>query len=197
MKIWKYYLIALLVILIDQSVKLATHFNMELGPVGEIQLLGDFFKLHYTLNEGMAFGITLGFEYGKLVLSLFRVFAVMGIAYYILHLYRKNAPNGLLICIGMILGGALGNVLDSAFYGVFLNNAPYGSPTPWFHGQVIDMFYLDIYEGILPSWLGGGWISLWPIFNIADAAIFTAVVILLIWQRNFFDNEDNPKEPIS
>lgn len=191
MKIWKYYLIAVLVILIDQGVKLFTHFNMELGPVGEIQLLGDIFKLHYTLNPGMAFGIILDFEYGKLALSLFRIVAVIGIGFYIKYLYDSKAPQGLLICIGMILGGAIGNVLDSIFYGVAFNNAPYNAPTPWFHGQVIDMFYLDLYEGFLPEWLGGGWISLWPIFNVADAAIFTAVAILLIWQRKFFDNESN------
>ena len=197
MKIWKYYLIALLVIIIDQAVKLITHFNMELGPVGEIQLIGDFFKLHYTLNEGMAFGITLGFEYGKLALTLFRLVAVGLIAYYIAHLHKNKAPKGLLICIGMILGGALGNVLDSIFYGVYLDNAPYGSISPWFHGQVVDMFYLDIYEGMLPEWLGGSWISLWPIFNIADAAIFTAVTILLIWQRTFFDEEKKTEEVVT
>ena len=138
MKIWKYYLIALIVILIDQGVKLFTHFNMELGPVGEIQLIGDVFKLHYTLNPGMAFGIILDFEYGKLFLSLFRIVAVIGIGFYIKYLYDSKAPKGLLICIGMILGGAVGNVLDSLFYGFAFNNAPYGSPTPWFHGQVID-----------------------------------------------------------
>jgi len=187
MKIWKYYLIALIVIIVDQTVKLLTHFNMEMGSMGEIQLLGDFFKLHYTLNEGMAFGLTLGSEYGKLILTSFRLVAVTGIAYFIYSLYNKKSPTGLLICVSLILGGALGNVLDSVFYGVFLDNAPYGSPSPWLYGQVIDMFYLDIYEGLLPDWLGGGWISLWPIFNIADAAIFTAVTILLIWQKSFFD----------
>ena len=193
MKVGKYFLVALIVILVDQAVKLLVHFNMELGPVGEIQLIGDLFKLHYTLNEGMAFGITLGFEYGKLVLTLFRLVAVFYIGYLIITFSKKDVPNGLLICGGMILGGALGNVLDSTFYGVFLNNTPYDAPMDWFHGQVVDMFYLDLYEGYLPDWvpvLGGDWLSLWPIFNIADAAIFVAVAWVLIKQKTYFPNLD-------
>lgn len=192
MKLWKYFTIAFLVILIDQVVKLLVHNTMELGPMGEIPVFGDVFKLHYTLNEGMAFGITLGFKYGKLVLTLFRIIAGGVIAYYIYHLHKTGAKTGLLICAAMILGGALGNVLDSIFYGVFLNNTPYDAPMDWFHGQVIDMFYLDIYEGYMPEWIpliGGDWMSLWPIFNIADAAIFAAVAWILINQKAFFPEE--------
>lgn len=200
MKAGKYFLVALAVIIIDQVVKLLVHFNMELGPIGEIPLIGDVFKLHYTLNEGMAFGITLGFKYGKMVLTLFRLFAVGLIGYYIIHLTKTGSPKGLLICAGMVLGGALGNVLDSIFYGVYLNNAPYDAPMIWFHGQVVDMFYLDIYEGYVPDWfplLGGDWISLWPIFNIADAAIFVAVAWVLIKQKVYFPNLDGDKEESS
>ena len=193
MKVWKYFLIALVVIIIDQAVKLLVHFNMEMGPMGEIHLISDVFKLHYTLNEGMAFGITLGFEYGKLLLTLFRLFAVGLIGYYIIYLYKNGAQKGLLICAGMIMGGALGNVIDSLFYGVFLDNAPYDAPMIWFNGQVIDMFYLDIYEGYMPDWIpliGGDWMSLWPIFNIADAAIFAAVTWIIIKQKSYFPAED-------
>lgn len=195
MKVWVYFFVALIVIVVDQAVKLLVHYTMELGPVGEISVIGDVFKLHYTLNEGMAFGITLGFKYGKLVLTLFRLVAVGLIAYYILYLYKTGAQKGLLICVAMVLGGALGNVLDSIFYGVFLGNTPYHAPMDWFHGQVIDMFYLDIYEGHMPNWIpliGGDWMSLWPIFNIADAAIFGAVVWILIKQKVYFptDNEE-------
>lgn len=197
MKLGKYYLIALAVILIDQTVKLLTHFNMELGPIGEIQLVGDVIKLHYTLNEGMAFGISFAHEYSKLILTVFRLIAGAGIAFYLYRLYIKNSPKGLLICVSLILGGAVGNVIDCVFYGIFLDNAPYGSPMNIFYGQVIDTFYFDIYEGVLPDWLGGGWISLWPIFNIADASIFTAVAILLIWQKSFFDTQKNEKETTS
>ena len=201
MKVWKYFLIALLVIIVDQAVKLLVHFNMEMGLMGEIPVIGDVFKLHYTLNEGMAFGITIGFKYGKLLLTLFRLVAVGVIGYYIFHLYKTGVQKGLLICAALIMGGALGNVLDSIFYGIFLNNAPYDSPMIIFHGQVIDMFYLDLYEGYLPNWIpliGGDWMSLWPIFNIADAAIFAAVTWIIIKQKDYFPNEEeSDSEPLS
>ncbi|RSK47998.1 lipoprotein signal peptidase [Hymenobacter rigui] len=189
MKYWKYYLVALLVIVIDQLSKWAVHRYMPMGMPGEIPLLGDWFKLHYTLNPGMAFGVELPPPYGKILLTSFRLVAVAGIAYYIYRLWKQRAPNGLLVCIAMILGGALGNVIDSIFYGVIYNNAPYNAPTPWFHGQVIDMLYVDIYEGILPaSWplVGGSHVSLWPIFNIADSAIFVGVALILLFQSRFF-----------
>ncbi|WP_018476371.1 lipoprotein signal peptidase [Pontibacter roseus] len=195
MKYWKYYLVALAVILIDQAVKLIVHYNMEMGMPGEIVLLGDWLKLHYTLNPGMAFGVELGSDYGKLMLSLFRLVAVFGIAYYIYYLVKHKAPNGLLVCIGLILGGAIGNLIDSTFYGVWFDNAPYGSSTPWFHGQVIDMFYVDIWEGIVPNWvplLGGKPMSLWPIFNVADSAIFIGVLIILFNQKRFFAHDEAP-----
>ncbi|SIQ67628.1 lipoprotein signal peptidase [Pontibacter lucknowensis] len=199
MKYWKYYLVALIVIIIDQAVKLIVHYNMEMGMPGEIVLLGDWLKLHYTLNPGMAFGVQLGSDYGKLILSLFRLVAVFGIAYYIYHLVKTKAPKGLIWCIGLILGGAIGNLIDSTFYGVLFDNHPYGSPTPWFHGQVIDMFYFDIWEGIVPNWvpiLGGKPMSLWPIFNVADSAIFIGVLIILFNQKRFFAHYDEPaKQP--
>ena len=193
MKYWKYYLVALLVIVIDQLSKWAVHRYMPMGMAGEISLLGDWFKLHYTLNPGMAFGVELPPPYGKILLTSFRLVAVTGIAYYIYKLWKQRAPQGFIICVAMILGGALGNVIDSIFYGIIYNNAPYGSPTPWFHGQVIDMLYVDIYEGILPtSWplVGGSHVSLWPIFNIADAAIFVGVALILLFQGRFFAHHE-------
>ncbi|RSK46671.1 lipoprotein signal peptidase [Hymenobacter perfusus] len=193
MKYWKYYLVALLVIVIDQLSKWAVHRYMPMGMAGEIPLLGDWFKLHYTLNPGMAFGVELPPPYGKILLTSFRLVAVTGIAYYIYKLWKQRAPQGFIVCVAMILGGALGNVIDSIFYGIIYNNAPYGSPTPWFHGQVIDMLYVDIYEGILPtSWplVGGSHVSLWPIFNIADAAIFVGVALILLFQGRFFAHHE-------
>ncbi|WP_242926288.1 lipoprotein signal peptidase [Pontibacter vulgaris] len=189
MKYWKFYLLSLVVILIDQAVKLIVHYNMEMGLPGEIHVIGDFFKLHYTLNPGMAFGVELGSDYGKLILTLFRLVAMFGIGYYLYYLVKHHAPKGLIWCIALILGGAIGNLVDSTFYGVWFDNALYGSSTPWFHGQVIDMFYLDIWEGIIPHWvpiLGGKPMSLWPIFNVADAAIFIGVLLILFNQKRFF-----------
>ncbi|GAB3230480.1 lipoprotein signal peptidase [Hymenobacter seoulensis] len=200
MKYWKYYLVALLVIVIDQLSKWAVNRYMTMGMPGEIPLIGDWFKLHYTLNPGMAFGVELPPPYGKALLTLFRLVAVTGISYYIYRLWKQHAPNGLVICIAMILGGAIGNLIDSIFYGIIYDNAPFGVPTPWLHGQVIDMLYVDIYEGILPSsWplIGGTHLSLWPIFNIADSAIFVGVALILIFQNRFYGHHLEEAHPIA
>lgn len=192
MKYYKYYLLSISIILLDQVVKMLVHFNMEYGQMGQIRIFDDWFKLYYTLNPGMAFGITLGSSYGKFILSGFRIIAMTGIAVYLYRLAVKGAPQGLLWCIALILGGAIGNVVDSIFYGVLLHNAPAEAATPWFHGQVIDMFYIDIWEGILPEWIplfGGQYYSFWPIFNVADASIFVGVSLILILQKDFFKEQ--------
>lgn len=192
MKYFKYFGIALLVIILDQAVKMLVHFQMDFGTPGQIKVFGEWFKLHYTTNPGMAFGMQLGTEYGKLILTSFRLVAMFGIGYYLFTIIKKQMHPMYIICISMILGGAIGNLIDSIFYGVLLNNAPYNSPSPWFHGQVIDMFYIDIWEGYLPDWIplwGGSYTALWPIFNIADASIFVGVALILIFQGRFFDEK--------
>ena len=189
----KFFLLALSIIAIDQLSKWAVHAYMQPGMAGEIRLLGDWAKLHYTLNPGMAFGAELPAPYGKLVLSAFRLVAVFGISYYIIRLVRQRAASGYIACMALILGGALGNLIDSIFYGIIYDNAPFGSPTRWFYGQVIDMLYVDIYEGFLPqNWplLGGKYVSLWPIFNIADSSIFIGVAVILLNQSRFFKQEE-------
>ncbi|EAY30544.1 lipoprotein signal peptidase [Microscilla marina] len=193
-KLYKYFLLSFVVILLDQAVKLLVHYNMDPGLAGEIKVLGSWLKIHYVLNPGMAFGLKLGSVYGKLILTLFRLLATVGIAYYMSLLVKRKAHTGLVWCVALILAGAVGNVVDSTFYGVFLNNAPAGSPTPWFHGQVIDMIYLDIWEGHLPQWLGGQYYALWPIFNIADSAIFLGVAVILVMQRRFFKDAEDKKQ---
>ena len=188
-KPYKFFALSLLIVLIDQLVKITVYNFMDLGITGQIPVFGEWFKLHYTLNPGMAFGMQLGSSYGKLVLTIFRLFAMVGIAYYLIYLSRKQLSQGLLWCVALILGGAVGNVIDSTFYGVIFDNAPYNAVTPWFHGQVIDMFYIDIWEGRIARWVpfwGGEYIALWPIFNIADASIFVGVIIILVQQNKFF-----------
>lgn len=199
MKYGKYFLLAVAVIVADQIIKLLAYYYMylPLGDVGhEIPVIGSWFKLHFTLNPGMAFGLKIAGEYGKLILTLFRIVAVTGIAYYLYHLAQKDVPSGLLWCIALILGGAVGNVVDSTFYGVFLDLAPANAPTEWFHGMVIDMFYIDICNCYIPEWvpgIGGTFYPLWPIFNLADASIFVGVALILINQKKFFkeQNEEN------
>lgn len=193
----KYFGIAFIVIALDQAVKMLVHFQMDFGTPGQIPIFGDWFKLHYTTNPGMAFGMELGSEYGKMILTSFRLVAMVGIGYYLTHIISKHNHPIYIVCIAMILGGAIGNLVDSVFYGVWLDNAPYNAPTPWFHGQVVDMFYFDIWEGYIPEWIplwGGSYTALWPIFNIADASIFIGVAIILIFQNRFFpENKEEVK----
>jgi signal peptidase II len=194
----KYFGIALLVIAIDQVVKMLVHFQMDFGTPGQIPIFGDWFKLHYTTNPGMAFGMELGSEYGKMILTSFRLVAMVGIGYYLVHIIEKKNHPVYILCISMILGGAIGNLVDSIFYGVWLDNAPYNAPTAWFHGQVVDMFYFDIWEGYVPEWIplwGGSYTALWPIFNVADASIFIGVAIILIFQNRFFPEKKEEKTP--
>jgi signal peptidase II len=197
MKSLKYFLLALLVIVIDQASKLLVHHYMYLHE--EVNVIGEWFRLHYLLNPGMAFGIRWESEFGKLTLTVFRIAAMLGISYYLWRLAVRGAHTGFLWCMGLILGGAIGNVIDSTFYGVFLNNAPEGSPTPWFHGQVIDMLYFPIFDFVWPEWmpfLGGRYFEFFsPVFNIADSSIFIGVVIILIMQKKFFGDKDKKEHP--
>lgn len=191
MKVYRYFFLALLVIIIDQTSKLLIHHYMDLHE--EITVIGNEqhgFKLHYLLNPGMAFGIRWKSEFGKLALTVFRILAMIGIAYYLWKMARRQAHAGFLWCMALILGGAVGNVIDSTFYGVLLQNHPPDSPTPWFHGQVIDMLYFPLFEFTLPYWFpfkGGEYFTFFsPVFNIADSSIFIGVVFILIFQKRFF-----------
>lgn len=194
----KYFLIALAIILLDQSSKLLIHNYMYIHQ--EVNVLGDWFRLHYLLNPGMAFGIRWENEFGKLALTIFRIFAMFGISYYLVKMVQKPAHNGFLICLALILGGAVGNVIDSTFYGVFLNNAPIEAPTKWFHGQVIDMLYFPLFHFYWPDWVpikGGSYFEFFsPVFNIADSSIFIGVVTILFSQKKFFQEELPVAEPI-
>lgn len=194
MKIYKYFLIALLIICIDQVSKLLVHEYMYLGETVDVIGNEEYgFKLHYLLNPGMAFGLKWDNEFGKLALTIFRIFAMFGISYYLVRMAKQGAHNGFLVCMGLILGGAIGNVIDSTFYGMFLENAPYGSPTPWFHGQVIDMLFFPLFSIHWPEWIpylgGGNFLFFSPVFNIADSSIFIGVLIILLMQKKFFKEE--------
>jgi signal peptidase II len=188
MKTSRYFILALVIIVIDQVSKLLVYNYMYLHQ--EINVIGEWFRLHYLLNPGMAFGIRWNNEFGKLALTAFRIAAMFGIGYYLWKMAQKNTHPGFLWCMALILGGAVGNVIDSIFYGVVLNNHPQGSPTPWFHGQVIDMLFFPIFDLYWPAWvpvIGGDYFLFFsPVFNIADSSIFVGVVVILFWQRVFF-----------
>src|SRR5690606_15621051 len=191
MKIYKYFILALVIIVIDQTSKLLVHNYMYLHQ--EINVIGEWFRLHYLLNPDMAFGILWNTAFGKLALTGFRIVALIGIGYYLWKLTLRNTHPGFLWCMALILGGAVGNVIDSIFYGVLLNNHPPDSPTPWFHGQVIDMLFFPLFDFTWPDWVpfvgGDDFLFFSPVFNIADSSIFIGVLIILLRQRAFFKEE--------
>ena len=185
----KPFLIIFLVLLIDQVSKIWIKTNMSMGQ--EFNILGDWFIIHYTENNGMAFGLEFGGEFGKLALSLFRIAAVGGIGYGLHYLIRHKYHRGLILNVALIFAGALGNIIDSVFYGKIYGYAG------WFHGRVVDMFYFPIIDGHFPAWLpiwgGEEFVFFRPVFNIADAAISVGVIIILIFQKSYF-KEDSHEE---
>ena len=184
-------LIVFAILIADQVLKSWVKANLFLGE--EIPLLGNKFMLHHTENNGMAFGFELGGSYGKLLLTSFRLLAVTGIAYLIIRYIRKRQHQGLITCLTLIFAGALGNIIDSVFYGVIYGYADF------FHGRVVDMLYAPLFEGILPQWfpIWGGQYFLFfePVFNIADAAITLGVITLLLFQKRFLTPAIIPIQP--
>ncbi len=184
-------LVVLLVIIADQVLKIWVKTNMALYESIDI---ASWFKIYFVENNGMAFGIEV---IGKLFLSLFRIVAVGFIGYYLYLLVKKHYPNGYIACIALILAGALGNIIDSVFYGeIFTASYPgrVASLVPFgegysimLHGKVVDMFYFPLIQGVFPEWVPGwggeDFIFFRPIFNLADAAITVGIVLLLIFYR--------------
>jgi len=190
-----------LILLADQLLKFWIKLNMSLGQ--EFHVIGKWFIIHFTENNGMAFGMEFGGEAGKLALTLFRIAAVAVIGYGVIYLIKKKYHRGLILNVALIFAGALGNIIDSTFYGMIFSESSYFQPavlfppgggySSLFHGKVVDMFYFPLLQGTFPQWLpvwgGEEFIFFRPVFNIADAAISVGVIAILIFQKRYFKEE--------
>ena len=191
------------ILLADQIFKIWVKTHMYLGE--EIHILGNWFIIHFTENNGMAFGFQFGGDWGKLILSSFRIVAIGALIWYVIKLLKINAPKGVVICMSLILAGAIGNVIDSLFYGLIFTESYQslatifpegGGYAPFLFGKVVDMLYFPLMEGFLPNWVpiwgGEYFIFFRPVFNIADSSITVGVISLILFYRNFFKEEDAP-----
>ena len=193
----KSVLLILLIIILDQTLKIWIKTHMMLGQ--EYRILGDWFIIHFVENNGMAFGMEISGKFGKIILSLFRITAVAGIGWYLYYLIKEKASSGMIITISLIMAGALGNIIDSVFYGMIFSNSYYhvanifpaeGGYSSFLHGRVVDMFYFPVLRGTFPEWVpfrgGDNFIFFRPVFNIADSSITIGVALILIFQKRFF-----------
>lgn len=207
-------LLILGIIVADQALKIWVKTNMHYGE--HITIFSDWFRLLYIENAGMAWGWKFGGDWGKVALTLFRLVAVIFGVFYIKSIVRKKYHRGFIICVGLIFAGALGNLIDSLFYGLVFDKGMVFDPlinnysgysglakfstkgySSFLHGNVVDMLYVPIIEDkTLPSWVpfwgGENFTFFSPIFNIADASISIGVIAILLFQKRFFRKETNP-----
>ena len=193
-------LIILFIVLADQALKIyiKTHFYVNESH----QMIGSWARLHFVENEGMAYGWKFGGDFGKIILTLFRLVAVIFGVWYLKSILDKKTHKGFIICASMIFAGALGNLIDSMFYGMIFEESMPGSTAvaamfpehgyaTFLHGKVVDMLYFPIVtNAYFPSWVpvwGGEEFEFFrPIFNLADASISCGVIAILIFQKKFF-----------
>ncbi|MFM1875968.1 MAG: hypothetical protein RL266_1705 [Bacteroidota bacterium] len=170
--------------------------------LGQEHVIFDWFIIHFTENVGMAFGMEFGGNYGKLALSIFRIVAVAGIGYYLWSVSKKGAPMIVLVSLALVFAGAMGNIIDSTFYGLIFSDSygrvadvlpEGGGYAGIFYGRVVDMFYFPLFNGQFPDWLplvgGNQFLFFSAIFNIADAAITVGMALIILFQKQFFAAE--------
>ncbi|MFI3266906.1 MAG: lipoprotein signal peptidase [Rikenellaceae bacterium] len=188
-----------LLLVIDQIVKFIVKLSMTVNQ--SINVFGEWCQIRFIENPGAAYGMQLGGDYGKLILSIFRILLVVALIVYIFKLVKKKAPTGAIIGCSMVLAGALGNIIDGVFYGAIFSESTYNSVATLFpagggysslmHGNVVDMFYFPLIRGFFPDWFpfwGGEPFEFFrPIFNVADSYISVGIVYLIIFQRKIFE----------
>lgn len=196
----KSVLIILLILLADQVLKIYIKTHFMLGE--EIVVFKNWFIIHFIENNGMAFGFEFGKDLGKYFLTIFRMAAIGALGWYLLKLIKKEVPFGLVVCFSLIIAGAAGNLIDSAFYGLIFNEShgmvatlfpEGGGYSSFLLGKVVDMFYFPLIEGHFPTWFpfwaGQEFIFFRPVFNIADASISVGIVSIFIFYRQHFDEK--------
>jgi signal peptidase II len=191
-------ILILVILLIDQVSKIyvKTHFSL-----GESEHVYHWFKILFIENEGMAWGTKIPGKYGKLFLTLFRLIAVTGIGYWLYISVKANRSKLLVLSISLIFAGALGNIIDSVFYGLLFNDSHQqvatflpesGGYSGVFYGKVVDMLYFPLWKGYLPTWspvIGGRFYTFFePVFNIADTAISGGVALLIFFNKRVFSD---------
>jgi signal peptidase II len=195
----KSVLFILLILIVDQILKIWIKTHMEIGQ--EIHLFGNWGILHFIENNGMAFGMEMGGKPGKLVLSIFRVVAIFSIGWFLASLIRRKANLGLILAVSAIIAGAIGNIIDSAFYGMIFSESynqisvlfpPGGGYSSFLHGKVVDMFYFPIINTHWPLWSpfrpGESLVFFRPVFNVADSSITCGVISIILFQKRMFRN---------
>jgi len=190
-------LLVILILIADQILKFWVKTHMVLGE--ERQIFGNWGLLHFIENNGMAFGMEMGGKTGKIILSLFRIVAIAGITWFLSSLIKKKSYAGLILAVSAILAGAIGNIIDSAFYGMIFSES-YSNPAVLFPheggyssfllGRVVDMFYFPVINTTWPDWSpfrpGESLVFFRPVFNIADSAITCGVSAIIIFQKKMF-----------
>ncbi len=205
MKLRNLVLLTVLVLLIDQFSKIYIKTHFYYGE--EVNVIGSWFKLHFIENEGMAFGMEFGGGFGKLFLTSFRLIAVFAGYFILKKLVQQKYSRGLLVCSALIWAGAIGNLIDSMFYGLIFTDSTFHlaqmvSPGQGYgkfmHGRVVDMLYFPMVESTYPNWfpgIGGRPFTFFaPIFNVADFAISAGVIALLIFQNRYMKKDEPAPE---
>ena len=186
----KLIILGVVLVVLDQIIKVLVKTNMDLGET--INVLGDWFKLHFVLNKGMAFGMAFGGYWGKVLLSVFRIVFFSALCVWIGKLAKKpTTPTGVLVGLTMITAGAMGNIVDCFFYGlIWPETVMPGAPFPFMFGQVVDMFYFPLFDYRLP-WMDYPRTFFGAVFNFADSCVTCGAIYLLLFQYKFFAKEEN------